>query len=103
MPVMVSSIRVGDEIGALYAGEHEAWLALHAARDAAPKGTGDLLTALFTAGLLGGFGPPDALELAVGGVADAVAAAGSDDELPLTALPNFLVGSPRVRLEPLLG
>lgn len=102
-PVMVSSIRLGDEIGALYVARDEAWFACHAARDVAPKGTGDLLTALFTAGLLGGYGAPDALELAVGGVADAIAAAGGDDELPLTALPNFLVGSPRVRLEPLDG
>ncbi len=102
-PVVVSSVRLGEEIGALYVARDEAWFACHAARDAAPRGTGDLLTALFTAGLLGGFGPPDALELAVGGVADAVAAAGGADELPLTALPNFLVGSPRVRLEPLHG
>ena len=42
----------------------------------APKGTGDLLTALFAAALLGGIRRPDALGLAVGGVAEAVDAAG---------------------------
>jgi pyridoxine kinase len=96
--VMVSSIRSGADIGAVYAEADGAWLASHAMAPAAPKGTGDLLTALFAAGLLGGFSGPDALGLAVGGLAEAVDAATGLDELPLTALPSALAASPRVRL-----
>jgi pyridoxine kinase len=102
-PVLVSSIRAGTEIGAVYAEAGEAWLASHPAAATAPHGTGDLLTALFTAALLGGFAAPDALGLAVGGVADAVEAAGDLDELPLISFPTSLVASPRVRLERLHG
>ncbi len=97
-PVMVSSIRSGPEIGAVYADSEGAWLASHAQATSAPKGTGDLLTALFTAALIGGFAAPDALGLAVGGVADAVDEAAGLDELPLTALPTSLIASPFVNL-----
>jgi pyridoxine kinase len=95
-PVLASSIRCGDEIGVLYAESEDAWLATHAPVQDAPKGTGDLLTALFTAALIGGFSGPDALGLAVGGVADAVDEASGLDELPLTALPTSLGASPFV-------
>jgi pyridoxine kinase len=95
-PVLASSILCGDEIGVLYVEGEDAWLATHAPVQDAPKGTGDLLTALFTAALIGGFAGPDALGLAVGGVADAVDEAAGLAELPLTALPMSLGASPFV-------
>jgi pyridoxine kinase len=98
-PVMVSSIRSGDEIGAVLADGDGAWLASHPAAPVAPKGTGDLLTVLYAAALLGGYAGPDALGLAVGGVADAVDEAGALDELPLAAFPTTLGASPFVSLE----
>jgi len=102
-PVMVSSIRAGDAIGVVYAEAGEAWFASHPAATAAPNGTGDLLTALFTAALLGGFAGPDALAVAVGGVAEAMGEAAGLDELPLTGFPTTLAASPLVRLAPLHG
>jgi pyridoxine kinase len=102
-PVMVSSIRAGDEIGAALVDGDGAWLASHPAVPTAPKGTGDLLTALFAAALLGGFSGPDALALAVGGVADAVDEADELDELPLAAFPTTLGASPCVSLEAIDG
>src|SRR5579862_2162625 len=79
--VMVSSIRSGGEIGAVLTEGDSAWIATHPAAPTAPRGTGDLLTALFAAALLGGFSNPDALGLAVGGVADAVDEASGLDEI----------------------
>jgi pyridoxine kinase len=102
-PVMVSSIWSGGEIGAAYVDGEEAWLASHTPAQAVPKGTGDLLTVLFVAGLLGHYPPPAALELAVGGVAEAVAATDGRDELPITALPTVIAPSSRVRLAPIHG
>jgi pyridoxine kinase len=102
-PTLVSSIRQAGQIGAVWADAGEAWLALHPAAATAPKGTGDLLTALFVAARLGGFSGPDALGLAVGGVADAVDEAAGLDELPLTALPTSLGASPFVSLARLDG
>lgn len=102
-PVMVSSIRAAGEIGVVYADGAEAWLASHAAAATAPKGTGDLLTALFAAAILGRFPPAAALELAVSGIADALAIADGLDELPIAALPVMLVASPRIRLAPIHG
>lgn len=96
--VMVSSIRENGAIGALYAGGGEAWLATHAPSEVAPKGTGDLLTAVFVAALVRGRAPQDALEIALGAVAEGVAMAAGLDELPLSALPTQLSASPRVTL-----
>jgi len=101
--MIVSSIRAGGEIGVVYVEAGEAWLASHPAATAAPNGTGDLLTVLFTAALLGGFASPDALTLAVGGIAEAVGEAMGLDELPLTSFPTTLAASSLVRLEPLHG
>jgi pyridoxine kinase len=70
---------------------------------AAPNGTGDLLTALFTAALLGRFSGLDALMLAAGGVAEAMGQAEGLDELPLASFPTTLAVSPLVRLAPLHG
>jgi pyridoxine kinase len=94
--VLVSSIRQDGAIGALYAGGGEAWLATHAISETAPKGTGDLLTAVFVAALIGGRAPQDALEIAVSAVAEGVALGPTLDELPLAAAPTRLSASPRV-------
>lgn len=82
--VLVSSIPMGARIGVLWAGEREAWLASHKRAPSAPNGTGDLLTCLFTAALLGGAAPPDALETAVSDVAARVF--GEDVEITLEAV-----------------
>jgi pyridoxine kinase len=101
--VMVSSIREAGAIGALYAGGGEAWLATHAPSEAAPNGTGDLLTAVFVAALIRGRAPPDALEIAVSAVAEGVAMAAGLGELPLLALPTQLGASPRLSLRRIDG
>jgi pyridoxine kinase len=66
---LVSSIVAEKEIGVLWADGQQACLATHARAPAAPNGTGDLLTALFTGAILGGAAPCEALETAVGDVA----------------------------------
>jgi pyridoxine kinase len=68
-PVLVSSVPVGRNIGVLWTDGEEAWLASHRKAPETPNGTGDLLTALFTAALLEGASGPDALETAVSDVA----------------------------------
>jgi pyridoxine kinase len=83
-PALVSSISAGRRIGALWAGAREAWLATHVKAPSAPNGTGDLLTCLFTAALVGGADPADALETAVGDVAARVM--GHDVEISLEGL-----------------
>jgi pyridoxine kinase len=102
-PVIVSSVWSGGEIGAAYVDGEEAWLASHTPAQSVPKGTGDLLTVLFVASLLGRYPPPAALELAVGGVAEAVAVTDGRGELPITALPAVIAPSSRVRLAPIHG
>jgi pyridoxine kinase len=100
-PVLVSSVEVGDEIGAVYADTDVAAFAAHARQGKAPNGAGDLLTVLFAAGLIDLLPPREALAVAVGGVAEAVAAATDLTELPVTALPTQLSRSPLVRIESL--
>jgi pyridoxine kinase len=88
-PVLVSSIPCGaDQIGVLYVDKGAAWLACHAKAVEVPKGTGDLLKALFAAGLIEAAPPQTALVRAVGGLADAVeaAVAGGLDDLPVATL-----------------
>lgn len=72
VPILVSSVPVGRDIGVMWTDGNEAWLASHSRAREAPNGTGDLLTALFTAALLGGASPLDALETAVSDVATLV-------------------------------
>lgn len=101
-PVLVSSIRHGDEIGVIYADRNEAWLAAHHRADSAPKGTGDLLSALFGAALLDGLAKSYALARAVGGLAETIAAAQKAGlaELPIITMAQKLkTASPHVRLE----
>ncbi|MGH6970076.1 MAG: PfkB family carbohydrate kinase, partial [Caulobacteraceae bacterium] len=101
-PALVSSVRARDgALATLWVDGAEAWLASHARRAAAPKGTGDLLAAAFVAGLVEGLGPQEALAAAVGAAAEAVFAAGDLDELPVDALPTRLHPSPRVRVRAL--
>ncbi len=101
-PVLVSSVRRGDEIGAVLATADEAWLALHAQIDTAPNGTGDLLTALYAAAVVEGQTLSHGLARAVGGVAETVSAAKlwNAPELPIVALGARLKQtSPSVRIE----
>ncbi len=97
-PTLVSSLDDAGRIGVAYIDAGEAWLAVHARRRHAPKGTGDLLTAIFAAALIQGRNSAEALELAVGVVAEAVEDAAGVDELPISALPTALTASPRVTL-----
>jgi pyridoxine kinase len=97
-PVLVSSLADEGGIGVAYIDSGKAWLAVHDRRRHAPKGTGDLLTAIFAAALVQGRAPAEALELAAGVVAEAVEDAAGVDELPISALPTVLAASSRVRL-----
>jgi len=101
-PVLVSSIDCGPEIGVIYVDRAEAWIAVHPRSPSAPKGTGDLLTALFSAALVDGLMSSAALGRAVSGVAESVAAAqaSSAAELPIIGMGQRLTTtSPSVRLE----
>lgn len=101
-PVLVSSVVRDKEIGVIYVDETQAWMAAHPRHPSAPKGTGDLLTALFGAALLDGLTGSYALGRAVGGVAETVAAAqgASAAELPIVGMAQRLKAtSPSVRLE----
>jgi len=72
--VLVSSVDRGEEIGVIWADAREAWLATHARLADAQNGAGDKLTALFTAALLDGSAPSEALKAAVSGVAESLGA-----------------------------
>ena len=101
-PVMVSSVQRGHEIGVVYADRKEAWLAAHPRADSAPKGTGDLLSALFGAAMVDGLTASYALARAVGAVAETIAAAQTWNaaELPIIAMAQRLkAASPTVRME----
>jgi pyridoxine kinase len=82
-PVLVSSIDLGERIGVLYADADQAWLASHHRLEHAPNGTGDRLTAHFTAALMLGGSPRDALAEAVGAVAVSL---GIDGDIHLEGL-----------------
>jgi len=101
-PALVSSVPCDNDIGVLFADSTEGWLAKHARQVSAPKGTGDLLTAYFTAGLISGRDGREALAAAVGALADLVTTCGAEDP-PVEVLPTRLAASPRVRVEPLHG
>jgi pyridoxine kinase len=99
-PTLVSSVAAGGgDIGVVMVSGHVAWLARHVRAPAAPRGTGDLLTAVFAAGLARATAPAEAFEAAVGAVAEAVALAAGAAELPLGAMPTTLAPSPRVAME----
>jgi pyridoxine kinase len=101
-PVLVSSVQRGAEIGVVYADKKEAWLAAHPRADSAPKGTGDLLTALYGAALIDGLTISYALARAVSGVAETIMAAQTfgSPELPIVGMAQRLKAtSPTVRME----
>jgi pyridoxine kinase len=103
-PMLVTSVPGGDdEIGALYVDADQASLALHRRLDGVPRGTGDLIAALFAAHLVEGLAPVDAAARAVAGTAEAAEAAVEwrAPELPLVALGERLM-RPRasVHIEP---
>jgi pyridoxine kinase len=103
-PAIVSSVPCGDEIGVVYADPRGAWLAVHSRHEDAPRGAGDLLTALFAALLLEDIAPEDRLARAVGGVLRAVEAAIGLGvaELPLAGMGELLKkAAPTVRIEKL--
>jgi pyridoxine kinase len=104
-PMLVTSVPGGDDqIGALYVDADHATLALHRRLNNVPRGTGDLIAALFAAHLVGGAAPADAATRAVQGVAEAAQAAvqWSAPELPLVALGDRLVRpTASVRIETL--
>lgn len=102
-PVLVSSVPAEGDIGVVHVAGDIAWLARHSRAAAAPKGTGDLLTAMFVAAAIQRRSPPRALELAAGVAAEAVARAAGAPELPLATLPTRLRRSPRVALERIGG
>ncbi len=84
-PTLVSSVDAGDgDIGVIHVDGDVAWFARHACLARAPRGTGDLLTAAFAAALVERLPPDQALLIATGVVADAVAhAEWRDGELRL--------------------
>jgi pyridoxine kinase len=104
-PCLVTSVPAGDEeIGALYVDAEAATFAVHRRLGSVPRGTGDLFTALFAAGLIAREGPREALVRAVRGVAETVEAAQqwSAPELPIVALSERLVRpTASVRIETL--
>jgi pyridoxine kinase len=81
-PVLCSSIRTAIGVGNLYTAPGSEWFCETARLPRAPKGTGDLLSALFVARRVRGDAPAIALEGATGGVYDAIVrslACDSDD------------------------
>lgn len=70
-------------IGNLLVSAHEAHLAEHPVFEHPPKGTGDLLAALFVANLLKGESETAALKHATGSLHDLLVRADGADELPL--------------------
>lgn len=102
---LVTSVPTGQgEIGLLYCDGSEAALFSHRRLTHAPKGTGDLVTASFAAGLIEGMSPLDAAERASRVAAETVQAAlewGTPD-LPIVPLAERLVSpTAEVRTEAL--
>jgi pyridoxine kinase len=71
-PVLVSSIRTATGLGNLYAAPGSDWFCETARLPRAPKGAGDLLSALFAARRVRGDAPAIALEGATGAVFDVI-------------------------------
>lgn len=83
-PVLCSSLRTPLGLGNLYAANNSEWFCETARLPRAPKGAGDLLSALFVARRVRGDAPVVALEGATGGVYDVIVrsmAAESEDLL----------------------
>lgn len=91
-PVLVSSIRTAIGIGNLYAAPGADWFCETARLPRAPKGTGDLLTALFVARRVRGETAPVSLEAATGAVYDIIvrSLAAESEDLALPQAQDFL-------------
>lgn len=91
-PVLVSSIPTEGGLGVLYAAPGGDWFAETARLPKAPRGTGDLLAALFLARRLLGQAPAVALEASLGAVYDVIvrALAAEADDLPLPEAQDLL-------------
>jgi pyridoxine kinase len=98
--IFVSSVPVGDDVGVVYAMEDGVWCARHARFGAAPRGTGDLLTAAFVACLVEKLDPEQATLVATGVVADAVVRDSDAGDLSLKSFPTELRASRWVTVEP---
>jgi pyridoxine kinase len=102
-PCLVTSVPAGpDRIGLLCCEPARSTLFTHPRLDRAPNGTGDLVTAVFGAGLVEGLAPAAAAERAARAVAETLQA--TEDwqapELPLVALGERLVRpAAQVRIE----
>ncbi len=85
-PVLASSVRTALGIGNLYAAQGGVWFCETPRLPRAPKGAGDLLSALFVARRMRGEAPAVALEAATGAVYDVIvrslAAESKDLDLP---------------------
>jgi pyridoxine kinase len=99
---LVSSVRDGDRIGAVYADANEAWFASAPFIDGeTPNGTGDLLTLVFLGRLVAGADPSLALSQAVGATHAVIARARawSAPELPLAACGDLFTDPPAAGLQ----
>ncbi len=102
-PALVTSAPAREgEIALLYVDKEEAALFAHPMSANTPKGTGDLVTASFGAGLVEGRDPRDAAERTARAAAEIVLAAGmwKSLELPIVAMADRLVTpTAHVRIE----
>ncbi len=101
-PVLVSSIRTAIGLGNLYTAPTGDWFCETARLPRAPKGAGDLLSALYTARRVRGDAPAIALEGATGAVYDVIvrSLAAESEDLLLPAAQDVLadpVTWPRAR------
>ena len=102
-PALVTSApALPDEVGLLYVDKEEAVLFAHPRVEDTPKGTGDLVTASFGAGLVEGMDPRAAAERTARAAAEIVLASKlwNCAELPIIAMANRLVSpAAQVRIE----
>jgi len=91
-PVLCSSIRTAIGVGNLFAAPAGDWFCETARLPRAPKGTGDLLTALFVGRRVRGEAPAVALEAATGAVYDVIvrSLAAESEDLLLPAAQDVL-------------
>ena len=92
-PVLASSLRTPTGVGVLYAAANADWFCETPRLPRAPKGAGDLLTALFVARRVLGQAPAVALEAATGAVYDVIvrSLAVESDDLEILAAQDLLV------------
>jgi pyridoxine kinase len=91
-PMLISSIRTATGLGNLFAAPGGDWFSETTRLPRAPKGAGDLLSALFTARRVRGEAPAVALEAATGAVFDVIvrSLAAESDELLLPGAQDLL-------------